>query len=214
MTEYVTIESFDEPTQYETVINKSRFISSVIYVENKEQATAFVTQIRKKYFDATHNCYAYICDGAVKYSDDGEPQGTAGLPILDNIKAKNLHNVCVVVTRYFGGVKLGKGGLTRAYGGGASSVLAQCKIVECRECSRITASVSYSFCKVVTLCVGEYGVIDNTEYFEKVIFTITTPINNLNKLKVALKDATNGQITFGEESIVLKKFLKEVNKVE
>lgn len=107
----------------EFIINKSRFIGYGCPVESEEEALAFLREIRQRHADASHNCYAYIIGsnmGVMRYSDDGEPGGTAGLPIIEVMKARGVTNCCVVVTRYFGGVLLGAGGLVRAYSQGAS----------------------------------------------------------------------------------------------
>ncbi|HIU64213.1 MAG TPA: YigZ family protein [Candidatus Avacidaminococcus intestinavium] len=104
----------------EIIIDKSRFICTLRKVSDEESAQAFIKEMKKEYWDATHNCSAYIVGEAAEYqrsSDDGEPSGTAGLPMLEVLRKNNLHNVAVVVTRYFGGIKLGAGGLIRAYAG-------------------------------------------------------------------------------------------------
>ena len=113
-------------TENEMIIERSRFISYVKPCRTEEEARAFIEEKRKAHPFATHNCYAYIVNNGEisRFSDDGEPQGTAGLPMLEAIKGKGLCNTTVVVTRYFGGIKLGAGGLVRAYGGAASDVLA------------------------------------------------------------------------------------------
>lgn len=131
------------------VIEKSKFIAAALHVDTVEQAVEFVNAKKKKYFDATHNCYAYIVGDKVKFSDDGEPQGTAGMPILDCIKNNNLDFVCVVVTRYFGGIKLGAGGLVRAYSGSCADALHACQVVTMLPCERIQVVVDYSMLKVL-----------------------------------------------------------------
>ena len=142
MKEYVTISKTE--TVAETVIEKSRFIAAAVGVATVDDALQFVNAKRKKYFDATHNCYAYVVGDKMKYSDDGEPQGTAGLPILECIKNKGLDCVCVVVTRYFGGVKLGAGGLVRAYSGSCAEALNRCEKLQMTECVRLQVVVDYS----------------------------------------------------------------------
>ena len=117
--EYKTIADFG---QAEIVIEKSQFIGYAKPVANEEEATAFVAEIKKKHRDATHNVWAYVLgdtNQVQRYSDDGEPQGTAGIPVLEVLRKTDVRNVCVVVTRYFGGIKLGAGGLVRAYTKGA-----------------------------------------------------------------------------------------------
>ena len=115
--------------QDEFIINKSRFIGYGCPCETEEEALAFLKQIREKHADATHNCYAYIIGanmGIMRYSDDGEPGGTAGLPIIEVMKARGVTNCCVVVTRYFGGILLGAGGLVRAYSQGSATAIKAC----------------------------------------------------------------------------------------
>lgn len=119
--------------QSEFIVERSRFISYCDRVKSEEEAREFVEKIKKQNSLATHNCYAFIADetaNLMRFSDDGEPQGTAGVPILDVIKNRNLRQTAVVVTRYFGGIKLGAGGLCRAYSRAASDVLDVAKIVK------------------------------------------------------------------------------------
>lgn len=129
MKRYLTVSDCET----EIVIQRSRFISFAYHIENEEEALDKLKGLRKKYFDATHICYAYVADTSgnkVKFSDDGEPSGTAGQPILEVIKAKEMKLTLVAVVRYFGGIKLGAGGLTRAYSSASSEVL---KITEIQE---------------------------------------------------------------------------------
>ena len=119
--------------QHEIVIEKSRFICTLKKVATEEEAQEFIKEIKKKYWDATHNCSAYIVGEnamAQRSSDDGEPSGTAGLPMLEVLRKNNLHNVAAVVTRYFGGVKLGAGGLVRAYTSSVASAIEEAGIAE------------------------------------------------------------------------------------
>ena len=125
---YRTVSGETENTE---IIEKSRFITYIKNVENEEQAKEFVAKIKKQHSLATHNCYAYIADkegNVQKFSDDKEPQGTAGMPMLETLKSLGLTEVCAVVTRYFGGIKLGTGGLARAYSGGVKNCADKCKI--------------------------------------------------------------------------------------
>lgn len=129
-------------------VKKSVFLANVSHVETEEAAREFVNQIRKKYFDATHNCSAWILGETgdkQKSNDDGEPGGTAGNPILDALKKNELTNICAVVTRYFGGIKLGAGGLIRAYSHTAALGIAAAKIVRMTTFQKIAVTVEYSF---------------------------------------------------------------------
>ena len=134
------------PVTYEKVIERSRFIANAAHAADEEEARAFVAKIRAQHSLATHNCYAFVADktgNLLRFSDDGEPQGTAGMPILEVLRSKKLFDTAVVVTRYFGGIKLGAGGLVRAYAGTAAEALAQADIREYRVCRTLFASVGY-----------------------------------------------------------------------
>lgn len=168
--------SVEKDTVYETVIERSRFITHVFYAETEEIARKYLDSIRKKYSDATHNCYAYITDfGAVsKSSDDGEPSGTAGVPIMEVLKNKKVINLLVVVTRYFGGIKLGAGGLVRAYSGSASDAIMSSGIKQFFMCDIFTLDLRYDelnlFKKeVLPFC---FSVL-NTEYGENIKLTFS-----------------------------------------
>ena len=133
-------------------VNKSKFMAHVLHVETEEEARDFVLLIRKKYFDATHNCSAWVWGergDKQKSNDDGEPGGTAGNPILETIKKNELTNCAVLVTRYFGGIKLGAGGLIRAYSHTAALGLAKAKIVQMTLFKRIALTLEYNFLATV-----------------------------------------------------------------
>lgn len=166
MKEYITIAS-DEVT-IENVIEKSRFIASAVHVDTVEQAVEFVEQKRKRYYDATHNCYAYIVGDKAKFSDDNEPQGTAGLPMYECIKNNNLDFVCVVVTRYFGGVKLGAGGLVRAYSGAVADVLKRAERVTMRLCRTAEVTIDYSLLKTLRRALHGVAIEQNVDFADKV----------------------------------------------
>lgn len=166
MKEYTTISTAENVT--ETVIEKSRFIAAAIHVDNVEQAVEFINAKRKKYFDATHNCYAYIIGDKAKFSDDGEPQGTAGMPIYECIKNNGLDYLCVVVTRYFGGIKLGAGGLVRAYGGSCADVLKQCERLQMIDCTLAEVVIDYSLLKPLRKAMQSYAKEESVFYEDKV----------------------------------------------
>ena len=131
----------------EFIINKSRFIGYGCPCETEEEALAFLKEIREKHADATHNCYAYIIGpnmGVMRYSDDGEPGGTAGLPIIEVMKARGVTNCCVVVTRYFGGILLGAGGLVRAYSQGSATAISACGVGVMHPTARYMMDVPYT----------------------------------------------------------------------
>lgn len=198
MKEYITLSTAE--TVVENVIEKSRFIASAIHVDTVEQAVAFVESKRKKYYDATHNCYAYIVDDKAKSSDDNEPQGTAGMPMYECIKANGLNRVCVVVTRYFGGVKLGAGGLVRAYGGAVADVLRTAQRVQMRLCRNLAVTVDYSLLKAVRRAMQGQAIEQNVDFADKVtlhyliLAELSTTIcdiisqNTLGKAQIDLSD--------------------------
>ena len=126
--------------------------------------------MNKKYCDATHICYAYVCRSQEKACDNGEPQGTAGRPILDCIKHKNLQNVLVVVVRYFGGVKLGAGGLVRAYSCCAKTVLEQSEIAECLQCKKLTFEIEFSLQKSLQKLLNNPLILKNKVVYGDKIF--------------------------------------------
>lgn len=130
----------------ENVISKSRFIAYIKPVSTENEAKAFIDEIKTKHKDATHNCSAYTVGPEMniqKANDDGEPSGTAGIPMLEILKKQEIHNVCVVVTRYFGGIKLGAGGLIRAYSGAVRDVIYDIGRVELREAIPVTVTLDY-----------------------------------------------------------------------
>ncbi len=151
MKEYTTISS-NEVT-IENVIEKSRFIASAIRVDTAEQAAEFVESKRKKYYDATHNCYAYIVGDKAKFSDDNEPQGTAGMPIYECIKNNSLDYVCVVV---------------RAYSGACADVLRSADKVSMRLCRRAEVTVEYSLLKVLRKAMQDVAIEQNVDFTDKV----------------------------------------------
>ncbi|MBE5787917.1 MAG: YigZ family protein [Clostridiales bacterium] len=130
----------------EFIVNKSRFIGYASPCETEEEALAFLKSIREKHKDATHNCYAYVIGqnaGIMRYNDDGEPGGTAGMPMMEVLKARGVVNCCVVVTRYFGGILLGAGGLVRAYSHGCAIALNAAQVVKMEESQKILLDVPY-----------------------------------------------------------------------
>lgn len=152
------------------IIKKSKFISLCYNVQNKGQVDNILSTLQKEHKDATHICYAYsLISGEQKFSDDGEPQGTAGMPILNCIKKQNLKNVLVVVVRYFGGIKLGAGGLTRAYTNGASAVL---KLAE----KRLVINVEKYILTIESNEVNKLERLNNFEAVYSISFNFNVPI--------------------------------------
>jgi uncharacterized YigZ family protein len=175
------------------VIDKSKFIAYAKGVASVEEAVEFIGSIKKQHFDATHNCSAYIFDDKAKYSDDGEPQGTAGMPIYECIKNKHLNRVCVVVTRYFGGIKLGAGGLVRAYSGGAAKVLAAAEVIEYRQCTKFSVTVDYSELKVVQRTLADKCIVLDTVFDTKVDIVCQILSENYSTITDIVIENTNGK---------------------
>ena len=191
MKEYSTLEN--KVFVAENVIEKSRFLAYVKGVDSVEEAVDFVAQIKKKHFDATHNCYGYVFDDKAKFSDDGEPQGTAGMPIYECIKSCKLNRVVVVVTRYFGGIKLGAGGLVRAYNGTASLGLNGARRVEMRHCVTVDVKVDYSLLKIAQRTAGDKAILKNTIYDTDVCLQYLVLADQVQPLTEVLTEKTNGQ---------------------
>ena len=189
-------------TVTQKIIEKSRFIATSRHVESEEQAKAFIAEISAKYADATHNCYAYICDNLgnfLRFSDDNEPQGTAGMPILEVIKNNKLYQTAVVVTRYFGGIKLGAGGLVRAYSGCAAENLAEAQKVLYETCSESRYTVDYSSVDAAIRFFTEQGAdVINTEYLNEVIFTVAVKKSSEDKFNSTLINRLNGKVTINK----------------
>lgn len=175
---------------------KSKFISNVCPVDNEEDAIAYLNKIRSKYPDATHNVYAYVIDenNIFRYSDDGEPSGTAGMPVLDTIRKAGLVDVIVVVTRYFGGTLLGTGGLVHAYGASAKQGLLEAGIVTRSLCDIVDVRVDYTLVGKMQYKIASDGyILEDTVYENEVTFKICSPIENTDRLINEITDLTNGK---------------------
>ena len=189
----------------EIVEKKSRFIATVSPVESEEEALAFIEKTRKQYWDARHNCFAYVIGDhqeLMRFSDDGDPQGTAGKPMLDVLLGEELHNTAVVVTRYFGGTLLGTGGLVRAYSGAVQEGLRSCVLAEKRKGLQLSIGTDYSGIGKVQYLLGQRGIrILSSEYTEQVVLTVLVPLEQKRELLDALTEGTNGKarLTPGDE---------------
>jgi uncharacterized YigZ family protein len=185
----------------EDKVKGSRFIATVRPVASEAEAVAFIEELKKEYHDATHNAYAWkVGIGRTqryRYSDDGEPSGTAGLPVLKSIDARSLSNVCIIVTRYFGGVKLGTGGLMRAYGKMAMDLLRTCEIEKKYFTENLKFTVSFDFVNVVHNIINTFDAeLKDSLYGEKVTFVVEVKASQLTSFRNKLNDGTNGQIEF------------------
>lgn len=180
----------------EYIVKKSRFIGHIMPVTTQEQALEFIQTVSKKHWDATHNVYAYIIreTGVKRYSDDGEPQGTAGIPVLDVLEKSGVTDCAVVVTRYFGGIMLGAGGLVRAYSHSASIAVAAGGIVTRAMCARLKVTCDYYFYgKLSSLVPESGGVIENTIFEDNVTLVFRMPLEIIDGFNAKLIDVSNGR---------------------
>lgn len=188
--------------QGELVEKKSRFIATVRPVSDEEEALAFIEEMKKRYWDARHNCFAYVIgerNELARFSDDGEPGGTAGKPMLDVLLGEGLHNTAVVVTRYFGGTLLGTGGLVRAYSGAVKAGLEESVIVVKTAGVRLKVDTDYTMLGKIQYILGESKTpVLDTEYTDKVEMLCLVPAARLETLKAELVEGTSGKVKLTE----------------
>ena len=176
---------------------RSHFLGHVRRVETEAEARAFLDEMRKKYYDARHNCWCYVLHegGVVRYGDDGEPQGTAGQPMLNVFQREGVENVVCVVTRYFGGILLGAGGLCRAYTKAAKDALDAAGICKMQPWLRQTVSAPYAlFERVKLLIAAQAGVLEDAQYGADILVTYRIPAGADEALRTALREASSGTI--------------------
>ena len=191
-------------SQTEFTEKRSRFIGRVWPVDSEEQARAHIEETKKLHYDARHNCWCYLIkDGPVRYSDDGEPQGTAGQPMLNVFQRKEVWNVCCIVTRYFGGVLLGAGGLTRAYTKGASDGLLAAGIARMGLWTLWDVPCTYSLLERLKLEIAAMGgVVRDAEYGADITLKAAFPAGTAEKFQARLTELSAGSLTMtaaGEE---------------
>ena len=181
----------------EMVEKKSRFIATVRPVSTEEEALAFIEEMKKKYWDARHNCYVYSVGKNREYtrcSDDGEPSGTAGRPMLDVILGEDIYNVAVVVTRYFGGVLLGTGGLVRAYSKAVQEGLAASKVILKQKGIALKITTDYTGLGKIQYIAGERNIpVLDSEYTDKVVMKLLVPVQDVGSVQKAITEGTNGR---------------------
>lgn len=189
--------------QGEIVEKKSRFIATVRPVHTEEEAAAFVEEMRKKYWDARHNCHAFTIGKnreCTRCSDDGEPSGTAGRPMLDVLLGQELHDTAVVVTRYFGGVLLGTGGLVRAYSAAVQAGLAQSTIIEKRTGAKLRIDTDYSGLGKIQYLAGERSIpVLDVAYTDKVSMYLLVPEEEEKGFVKAVTEGTSGRARMEKE---------------
>lgn len=179
------------------VINKSKFIANLFSIDNIEDIDNYLNIIKKKYKDATHHCYAYILDNTKRFNDDNEPSGTAGMPILECLEKNNLNHVLCIVTRYFGGIKLGAGGLVRAYTTSTSKAIEKTNKLEIIKGYNCDIKFNYSMISEIDKLLGKYEII-NKIYDNEVIYNVNIDDVILDKFK-------NYNITIKKEIVIKRK---------
>ena len=190
----------------EFIEKKSRFIGNACPVETEEEALAFLERIRREHRDATHNCYAYTVGqnmGIMRYSDDGEPGGTAGLPMMDVLKKRDVRNCCVVVTRYFGGVLLGAGGLVRAYTRGTAIALDAARVVVMEPSRHLLCEVAYPLWDRVQHWLKDQPVqLLSTEFTTAVTFTLVVRERDEESVETGLVRLTESRVEILPEDVM------------
>ena len=181
----------------ELVEKKSRFIAQIRPVASEEEAFAFIEEVRKKYWDARHHCYAYIIGEraqTARCSDDGEPSQTAGKPMMDVLAGEGLHDVCAVVTRYFGGTLLGTGGLVRAYSGAVKEALLNCSVVEKKLGVQLEVTADYNSVGKIQYIAAQMGITAlESAYTDRASFTYMVPEEQAEDFEAKLTEATAGR---------------------
>ena len=183
-------------SEIEIVEKRSRFIGRCFSVSDENEALTILERIRKENWDATHNCYAYrLQNGAARYSDDGEPSGTAGMPMMEALKNMQVSDLLVIVTRYFGGILLGTGGLVRAYSKATCEAVHKSGIIRMLPCTAFFVQMNYSHWNTVQKLCERYGRIEKTEFTDTVQCTVWIEYTRADAFLKALTDRTEGRVT-------------------
>ena len=194
MKKFITIK---ENSYDEFVEKKSTFITHLVRVTSEEEARGFIQKMKKKHYDATHVCSCYVVgdnNEITRANDDGEPSGTAGAPMLDVLVKNEIKNVCATVIRYFGGTKLGTGGLVRAYGGGVINALKNATLVERKDALEIRLELDYSLNGKIEYEIEKTNfIVNNLEYTDKIIYTIYVMEEDYDSFQSWIANLTNGQ---------------------
>jgi uncharacterized YigZ family protein len=195
----MVFKTIKEHYQSEIVVDKSKFIAQIQPVKTEEEAYAFIESVKKKHYNATHNVPVYRIgsEGQIhKYSDDGEPAGTAGLPVLDYLKKESISNICIVITRYYGGIKLGTGGLVRAYTGAIKSTMSESDLYEVTEFTVGSVYLDYNWYPILTHMFDKSKVcVLDTVYNEMVTVTFALENEFWSEFCDLIIEKTNGALT-------------------
>lgn len=194
------------PASSEFIIQKSRFIGHGSPVQSEEEALCFIDAIRSQYRDASHHCYAYVVGrnaGIMRYQDDGEPSGTAGQPIIEVMKMRQVVNACVVVVRYFGGILLGAGGLTRAYTKGAVAAIDACSVVSMEPSARLAVELPYALWDRAQHRLNSLPLImEDVSYGAAVTCVLLVRTKDREELAVQLANLSDGKAELVELSLL------------
>ena len=205
LTPYRTIR---KQSEVNIIINKSRFIGRAFPVSTEDEALQILASIRKQHYDATHNCYAYVIrNGAARFSDDGEPSGTAGMPIMDVLKTNELQNTLIIVTRYFGGILLGAGGLVRAYSRSAADAVTEAEPVQVTPGTKLKLTLDYSRYNAIEDFIRANTVIDSIDYTDSVTLNLLIKTDRAEEFISSITEKTDGRCTpqiTGEEYMSIK----------
>ena len=201
MAESYFVPFADAESEFEE--KRSRFISHLFRVETEAEARERIEAMKKKYYDARHNCWCYVLhDGTVRYGDDGEPQGTAGQPMLGVLQREGVENAVCIVTRYFGGILLGAGGLTRAYAKAAKDALDASGKARMQPFSVLRIDCPYSLHeRVLRLIDGHSGSVEKTDFAESAKLTVLLPQENAAVFSTALTELSGGELTAEEAEL-------------
>ena len=198
------MKTIKNPVQSEINIKKSQFICSLFPTKNKKESKEIIQKLNQQYSDATHNCTAYIVNDGEGFDDDGEPGGTAGKPMINVLRKNELHNVTAVVTRYFGGIKLGAGGLVRAYSKSVMEAIGEAEILEIEEYDVYKITFEYSDIKIVDNEVRSNNLESiEKEYSDKVTYCVVSK-NNLDIEKIFEKYSGKVNVTFKNKQFLEK----------
>lgn len=203
---YITVSEFATDSFIE---KRSEFIGYICPVSSNDEAVNFINRIKSEHRKAKHNVYAYILrkDNISRYSDDGEPQGTAGMPVLEVLKKRGLTDVCVVVTRYFGGILLGGGGLVRAYSHAASLACDAAHIMDMRLCHRLKISADYGMYGKISYLLPAFDTITvSSDFGSDVTLEILVLSEKLEELRKELTEVTNGSVILTDEGELFEDF--------
>jgi uncharacterized YigZ family protein len=199
---YLTLK---DQIEYDIIIDKSRFICVIKRASTEIEAAEFIQSIKKRHYNATHNCSCYMIGEErmhQKANDDGEPSGTAGIPMLEVLRKNHLTDLVVVVTRYFGGIKLGAGGLIRAYGGAVSEAIKQATVVERKRMQEVSIVAEYADIGILDSRLTRYSII-HKQYLEKVTYTILVDLAEIEAFSSWFINLTNDKIPFNLGNIVM-----------